>query len=67
MPYHETDDLAAGIAEIEAHGETVVQVIAPKTQSKTWRIITRTPRNDTGDPWLPSWAKETRALTGDGS
>lgn len=61
MPYYETTDLEELVAEVEGRGESVVQVIPTKTgDTLGYKVITRLAVNDAGEPWLPSFAKETR-------
>lgn len=46
------------VTELESRGELILQVTSMRGSEEKYLIVTRIPRNDTGNPWLPS--KETR-------
>jgi hypothetical protein len=48
------------VAELEGRGELILQVTSMRGSEEKYLIVTRIPRNETGNAWLPSSAKETR-------
>lgn len=55
MPYYKTKDLETQVLEIEERNERILAVIRERDGFTS--IVTELRTDDTGNPWLPSWAK----------